>query len=79
MSAALVPWQARARIVAAAAELGDEDALLLARLVELGTREELRLELRAHVEPETMTPTPRALVIKGLVLGALDALAGKRR
>jgi hypothetical protein len=68
---------ARARIVMAAAELGDEDALLLARLVELGTREALRAELRAVADHDAPAPPGRWAAV--LLLGALDALDGRGR
>ena len=72
-----MPWEARARIVAAAANLADGDAVLLARLVDLGTREELRRELRQVVEGDA--PAPPGRWHKVLALGVLDALAGRRR
>jgi hypothetical protein len=68
---------ARARLVEAAAELSDGDAVLLARLVELGPRETLRAELRAATDHSA--PAPPGRWARVLALGLLDALAGRRR
>ena len=67
---------ARASIAAAAVQLADDDVVLLARLLALGSREELRLELRKVPEADATTP---GRWLKVLTLGALDALAGRRR
>lgn len=74
--------EALAAIISALATVPDEHLPLLLRLIALGSRAELRAELRARVDIETLgtrhalTPTPRDTWIKVLVLGAWDALAG---
>lgn len=78
------PTEARVAICAAAGKLPDEDAVAVAELLALGTREELLTELRSHVDLEprgktfALTPTPRALWIKGLALQVWNAIAGTK-
>lgn len=77
--------EARAILFAAIGEWDSADLILLARIARFGTRAALRAELRALREtegqgdPRGFAPTPRAVFVKGLALGLLDALAGDRR